>query len=61
MQVTEVPAHTWVAEGTMDTLTGKIGFTVMVIEFEVAGLFVTQVAFEVTVQVTKSLLTGTYA
>ena len=37
------------------TLTGKFGFTVMVIAFEVAGLPVGQVAFEVSTHVTISL------
>ena len=39
----------------MLTLTGKFGFTVMLIAFEVAGLPVGQVAFDVSIQVTISL------
>ena len=37
------------------TLTGRLGFTVMVSEFDVAGLPVAQVAFEVSTQVTTSV------
>jgi hypothetical protein len=37
------------------TLTGKFGLTVMVIVFEVAGLPVAQIAFEVSIHVTKSV------
>jgi hypothetical protein len=35
----------------IETLTGKMGFTVMVMAFEVAGLLVGQVAFDVKTQV----------
>ena len=38
----------------MVTLTGRFGFTVMVMEFDVAGLPVAQVALEVSWQVTIS-------
>jgi hypothetical protein len=41
-----------VAEAEMLTLTGKFGFTVMVMAFEVAGFPVGQVALEVSTQVT---------
>ena len=58
VKVTEVPAQTGLAEAATDTLTGKLGFTVMVTVFEVAGLPVGQVAFEVSTQVTRSLLEG---
>ena len=58
--VTEVPAHTGFAEGVTDTLTGSSGFTFMVTVFEVAGLPVAQMAFEVSTQITASLLIGTY-
>ena len=39
-------------------LTGSSGFTVMVTVFDVAGLPVGQVAFEISTQVTTSLLVG---
>jgi len=52
VKVTLVPAHIGFAEATMLTLAGKTGFTVMVIIFEVAGLPLTQGAFEVIAQET---------
>jgi hypothetical protein len=52
VKVTEVPAQIVVAEAAMLTLTGRFGFTVMVMAFEVAGLPVAQVALEVSTQVT---------
>ena len=58
VKVTEVPAQTGLAEAAIDTLTGSSGFTVMVTVFDVAGLPVGQVAFEVSTQVTTSLLVG---
>ena len=58
VNVTEVPAQTGLAEAAIDKLTGSSGFTVMVTVFEVAGLPVGQVAFEVNTQVTTSLLVG---
>ena len=42
------------------TLTGRLLLTVIVIAFEVAGLPVAQVAFEVRIQVTMSLFDGVY-
>jgi hypothetical protein len=59
VKVTEVPEHTGLAEASIDTLTGKFGFTVMVTVFEVAGLPVGQVALDVRLQETASLFTGT--
>ncbi len=57
MKVTEVPAQIVpTGDAAMVTLTGLSGFTVMVIAFEVAGLPVAHVAFEVTTQVTTSAL-----
>ena len=47
VNVTLVPAQIVVAVAAMETLTGKLGFTVMVTVFEVAGLPVAQVALEV--------------
>ena len=58
VKVTEVPEQTGLTEGATDTLTGSSGFTVMVSVFEVAGLPVGQVAFEVSTQVIRSLLEG---
>ena len=52
VKVTLVPEHMVVAVAAIDTLTGKLGFTVIVTVFEVAGLPVAQVAFEVITQVT---------
>jgi hypothetical protein len=52
VNVTLVPAHIGFADATMDTLTGRLGLTVIVSVFEVAGLPVGQVAFEVTTQYT---------
>lgn len=56
VKVTEVPWQMVVAEAAMLTLTGRIGFTVMVTALELAGLPVAQVALEVRVQVTTSPL-----
>ena len=58
VKVTEVPAQTGLAEAETETLTGRLGFTVMVRVLEVAGLPVGQVALEVSTQVTRSLLEG---
>ena len=59
VKVTDVPAHIWLADSTIDTLTGNSGFTIIVTVLEVAGLPVAQVALEVTTQITPSLLAGT--
>jgi hypothetical protein len=56
VKVTEVPAQIVVAEAAMLTLTGKFGFTDMVMAFEVAGFPVGQVALEVSTQVITSPL-----
>jgi hypothetical protein len=55
VKVVFVPAQ-MVAVPAMLTLTGKFGFTVIVSVFDVAGLPVAQVAFDVSMQVTRSLL-----
>ena len=55
VNVTLVPEQIVVADAEILTLTGKFGFTVMVTEFDVVGLPVAQVAFEVSTQVTTSL------
>jgi hypothetical protein len=56
VNVTLVPAQIVVAEAAMLTLTGRFELTVMVMALEVAGLPVGQVALEVKIQVTTSLL-----
>lgn len=53
MNVTLVPEQIGF-DPAIETLTGRIGFTVMVILFEVAGLPVGQVALEVSTQVMTS-------
>lgn len=55
VNVTLVPAQ-MVFDPAIETLTGRLGFTVIVIAFEVAGLGVAQVALEVITQVTTSVL-----
>ena len=60
VKVTELPVQTGFAEGLTEMLTGSRGFTFMVTVFEVAGLPVAQMAFEVRTQITASLLIGTY-
>ena len=54
VNVTFVPAQIVVKLAEITTLTGRLGFTVIVIVFDVAGLPVAQVALEVRTQVTKS-------
>jgi hypothetical protein len=56
--VTEVPAQTGFADAAIETLTGTIGLTTMVIAFDVAGLPVGQVTFDVNTQVTTWPLMG---
>ena len=59
VKVTEVPAHTGLADAPIVTLTGISGFTVMVMALEVAGLPVAHgVALEVRTQVITSPLAG---
>ena len=51
MNVTDVPAQIVVAEAAIETLAVKLGFTTIVIAFDVAGEPVTQdVKFEVITQ-----------
>ena len=52
VNVTGVVAQTGLAEATIETLAGKLEFTVMVTVFEVAGLPVAQVALDVNTTVT---------
>jgi len=54
-KLTKVPAHTGFAEAVMETPTGNVGFTSIVIVLELAGFPVTQLAFEVIEQPTASL------
>ena len=58
VNVTDVPEHTGFAEAETETLTGRLGLTVMVTVFEAAGLPVGQVALEVSTQETASLFNG---
>ena len=61
VKVTDVPAQT-APEGiaVMLTLTGRFGLTVILIAFEVAGLPVAHVAFDMRIQVMMSPFAGTY-
>lgn len=52
VKVTEVPAQIVLDKAAIDTLTGRIGLTIISISFEVAGLPVAQIALEVKTQVT---------
>ena len=61
VKVTELPEQTGLADEAIVTLTGKMGLTVIVSAFDVAGLPVAQVSLEVNSQVITSLFTGTYA
>ena len=54
----EVPVHTGFADAAMDTLTGIGEFTIRVIIFDVAGLPVAQVIFDVRMHLTWSLFPG---
>ena len=61
VKVTEVPAQTGLTDAAIDTLTGRLGLTVILTWDDVAGLAVAQVALEVKVQDTASAFAGTYA
>jgi hypothetical protein len=59
VNITELPWQNGLAEAEIETLTGKLGFTIMLIELEVAGLLDMQVVLEeVSVHVTMSLFVG---
>jgi hypothetical protein len=59
VKVTELPAQTGFCEAATEMLTGSKGFTVMVIAFDVAGLFEIQTSIDdVNTQVTISLFAG---
>jgi hypothetical protein len=55
VKVTEVVAHTGLADAAAITLTGNSVLTIIVIVFDVAGLPVTHVAFEIITTVMASL------
>jgi hypothetical protein len=55
VKVTLVPEHIVLAEAATLTLAGRFGLTVIVTEFEVAGLPVAQVALDVSTQIITSL------
>ena len=56
VKVTEVPLHIGFDDGDIATLTGRFGLTVIVVVDDVAGDPVAQVAFEISTQLTASLL-----
>ena len=56
--MTLVPWQTGFSDAVILTLTGRLLLTVIVIAFDVAGLPVAHVAFEVRMQVTTSLFEG---
>ena len=58
VKVTVVPAQTWFADATIDTLAVINGYMTMMMELEVAGFPVAHVAPDVRVQVTISLFDG---
>ena len=58
VKVTKEPAQTGLADGAIDRLTGRFGFTVMAMAFELAGFPVAQVALDVKTQVMESPFTG---
>ena len=47
MNVTGIPAQTGLLDAVIEMLTGRFGFTVIVIVFDVAGFPVGQIAFDV--------------
>ena len=56
VNVTDVPVQTGLAEADIETLAGRLGLTVIVTVFDVAGLPVAHVALEVMTQVTRAPL-----
>ena len=61
MKVTGRPSQNGFCDAPIETLTGRIGFTVIVMALDVAGLLLRQVVSEeVRTQVTTSPLTGIY-
>jgi hypothetical protein len=59
LYVTDVPEQTGFAEAVMDMLTGKFGLTIIVTALEVAGFPLAHTAFDVSMQIMTSPLTGT--
>ena len=57
-KVTEVPAHTGLADAATDMLTGRIGLTVMVTVSDMAELPLLQVSLEVRLQLILSPFIG---
>jgi hypothetical protein len=57
---TGVPSHTGLADAATITLTGRSGFTVIVIALDVSGFPVAQTAFDVNMHFTTSLSCGIY-
>jgi hypothetical protein len=55
-----VPEQTGLADAVMETLAGRLEFTVMVTGFDVAGLPVLHVSLDVRTQVTTSVFAGVY-
>jgi hypothetical protein len=58
VKVTELPRQNGFDEADIETLTARLGFTVIVTVLLVAGFPVGQTALEVSTQVTISLFTG---
>jgi hypothetical protein len=56
---TDSPRHKGFFDGVTVMLTGRLSLAVMVIVFEVAGLFSEHVALDVSLQTTASPLAGT--
>jgi hypothetical protein len=58
VKVTGLPEQTGFDEGDIVTETGNNGFTIMLIVFDVAGLFEEQVSSDVRIQKTRSPVEG---
>jgi hypothetical protein len=58
VNITGVPWHAGFMEAVIETLAGKFGLTIIIIEFDVAGFPVGQDTFDVSSQVTISPLFG---
>ena len=59
--VTDVPGQNGLVGVEMETPAGRLVLTIIVIAFDIAGFPVTQLADEVTSQVTTSPFTALYA
>lgn len=60
VNVTEVPVQTGFADATIETLTGKTGFTTIVTRLDVAGLPERHEPLAVSVHDNASLFSGLY-